>query len=1238
VANGSIITTEELMGQQSPPIPAPAMRGLDLAISHEPNVSLEEDTSGGHAGVPYLSQYLSGKPEPITITVPGIAVSHKPTNIPKALTTEELGFQPPESPFMQFVGGTWGPVEATAKIAEGIIKFIPTGIMEGMLALFPENTEAKDIANQVSDMIKEPMKLITVTPQTETGKKLVGGIEWAFNRFDVWGDIVGDYIRENLQPYVGQEVAVQAATTIGGAIKFLPYSLGLKTVFKGPKPLKIITDSKLFDQLIKPEEGITLPPDIVNAGKEPSLTLDALKANPSLAEYVNKRPTIHSPEVLEAAKKTAEYLELEKKYSDALAKKPIDIEEIKSLRTEMTSKMPEYIKPTEEMFRVSAFKEVSKPQVELSPTAKDQFALPGIKQGLEMKGAKEGVTPTLQSAVIPGLKEFVEQDIIPKTQQLGKGLADTWKAFSNFTIPRRGVSTPILDEIMKKKGEWDKGTTLLEMTQRNVENAMDKWSKPEQITFFDNLKTGKSQIDVPRQQMSDMLRALDDELGLALKEKKPSMPWLEDHFRILYKVIPGATEGGIKGIGIRPLQGTKGFFKQHTLADLSEGIALGGEPLTYNPMRMFRYHYADAMKYITTQNMWDGFGEIGAREFVRFGQKPPEGFARLNDRLAKVYFKVEEGMVNAGEWYVEEGVGRLLNKFLSRDLIREVAAGRGLMWVKNSTTAVELGVNLFHGTFEALEATASTVGHGLRTVWNEGIAKANIDKIIEGSEQILKSPGAAIDASRTGGSFVRYFANKEEFLKTIRGEKFIKRFPDADVLINDLFAAGMKNFGMHEDYRINTIQTLKQNLSSNNYIGVALRSIPALNEVMMKPLFDIFIPRVKVGQWATQFTSELARRQPDILSGKITRGELARDVWDFTENKFGEMNFDNLFWDRTFKTSLQAVIRSVTWKLGNLKLFGKAIIGQAKEFYNAAKERRIPELTQEMGWVLGVATTHAAISTIIQTVFTGHPPSEFKDFFWPKINKDGDRISPATYTRDLFSLIASPINYVKHGMAGYIGRFIEVINNKDFYGVQVHDPEENFIQQRVDDLIHMVPVPFGISTTLRLREKGEPIERAIIGNLGFTAAPFYIEQTKAEQLAGDLMQDHMQIGVKTKAEFEKTKLIKSYAREIQKTMRDDPSKLGGIIKRMAEDVKIGKLIVTDADRISRRLRQPLEGKVNLFRLQEALKVWEVSSPEEKVRLKIIIAGKIGRESDTQELTRLKPLIEQFIRESQGGTK
>ena len=88
-----------------------------------------------------------------------------------------------------------------------------------------------------------------------------------------------------------------------------------------------------------------------------------MEKNPALADYFLKRKKIHSEEIIKRAE--------EIKGGKGLGKKP-----------------------------------------ELSPTAKDQFALPGIKQGLEMKGAKE-VTPTLEGTP---LGEAVRKAEIEKAQ------------------------------------------------------------------------------------------------------------------------------------------------------------------------------------------------------------------------------------------------------------------------------------------------------------------------------------------------------------------------------------------------------------------------------------------------------------------------------------------------------------------------------------------------------------------------------------------------------------------------------------------------------------------------------------------------------------------------------------------------------------------------------------------------------------------------------------------------------
>ena len=274
-----------------------------------------------------------------------------------------------------------------------------------------------------------------------------------------------------------------------------------------------------------------------------------------------------------------------------------------------------------------------------------------------------------------------------------------------------------------------------------------------------------------------------------------------------------------------------------------------------------------------------------------------------------------------------------------------------------------------------------------------------------------------------------------------------------------------------------------------SYIGAALRSIPALSQVMMKPLFETYIPALKRAQFLKEFNFRKIDQAADLLLGKKTKPELAREVWRSVENRFGEMNFDNLWWNRTFKSGLQMLVRSVTWKLGNIREYGKGVIGQSAELLSALKEGRMPKLTQEMAWMWGVASLTAAMASVTQYAFTGKSPEDWKDLVYPQIDNQGGRLSLPTYARDFFSATHSPLKYIGSSMAGWFGRFTDIVSNKDFYGVQVHDPSENFLQQKVDDLIHLAPLPFSIQSMKRMREEGQTPTRQMAGFLGATKRP-----------------------------------------------------------------------------------------------------------------------------------------------------
>lgn len=311
---------------------------------------------------------------------------------------------------------------------------------------------------------------------------------------------------------------------------------------------------------------------------------------------------------------------------------------------------------------------------------------------------------------------------------------------------------------------------------------------------------------------------------------------------------------------------------------------------------------------------------------------------------------------------------------------------------------------------------------------------------------------------------------------------------------------------MPENYKTQTAKAFNENIKSGNYIGAVMRSLPAVNEVIQKPLFDVYIPRLKVGNFFEEFPHILDVNAKQLANGTVTRAQLARQTWDRIENRFGEMNFDNLYWNKTFKSSMQLLFRSVTWKLGNVRGFGSAITGQAKEFTEPLKfiaskvtgkqiggGGRMARLDPSMAWVLGMCVTTATLSSIIQYTRTGKYPSELKDYVFPKTgekDKNGNdiRLSVPTYMKDALALTKNPKSYVASSLSGIISKSLDAMNNRDYFGNFVYDPKDPVFQKAIDIFKYTTPMPFSVSTIKNLNESGATTDIKALSLLGFPKA------------------------------------------------------------------------------------------------------------------------------------------------------
>ena len=772
----------------------------------------------------------------------------------------------------------------------------------------------------------------------------------------------------------------------------------------------------------------------------------------------------------------------------------------------------------------------------------DQKIPEGFEQ-VESSTETGSITPKLANAMSGGLAKFVERDI---GGLVSKSIKMSQEALSILS-PKRGVPKEALDLMSRMRGSRSFAEARVKLWGEEIKKAFDKAPKDEIIAFMDRVKTGQSQSNLtlsrkyslidktknkllnkslkPDEQLQDIAnyyRSLDDEVYDSIQNERQkagldNTTYLENHFRIFWKDIPGQVQpkgivAKLKGAILpkRPLSGTKGFLKQHTLTDVSEGIQKGGKPVSYNPQTLMEMSYADSYKYLTALRMWNGAKDIGLRKFVKLGKDIPNGFRPVSDPISQSYFRVKQGLVKNGQWVVEENFARILENHLSRDYWRESEIGSSIVDTKNTMTMAELGLSAFHGVFEGIESSGSDIGLGLRQFVNLGLEQGNPKYLAKGAKTITRglTQGGVIEKAKLGGDVIRYIKDSQQFIESTKGQSLLKQFPDAIGLINDLFVGGAQ-LKMAEGYRTNWMEGMKAEWKEGNFPGAAIRSPLAGVEKMMLPLFDNFIPKLKIGTFLEEYSTALLENKKALDSGKITRPELARKTWDFIEDRFGEMNFDNLYWNNTLKTSLQVAFRSITWKLGNMRAALGGIPEQAFEVGRSLKQGEIPKLTPKFSWLAGMSLNTVLISSIISKGTTGKYPWEHAknaadliyQIIYPRVSKEDEskRITTPTYWNDLAHLQHDPKGYITSSLSSTLTEFSDLWSNKDFYGNWIYNPSDPIHKQTMDSLKYIFPTPFSVQAFSKAFKKGEPMGEALEGFAGLRKAPFYIREPEKQE-------------------------------------------------------------------------------------------------------------------------------------------
>jgi len=841
------------------------------------------------------------------------------------------------------------------------------------------------------------------------------------------------------------------------------------------------------------------------------------------------------------------------------------------------------------------------------------------------KGA--AIVPGAKAAEVVGeqAKNFYTDDLKPLASSIGEIPKTFGQGIVGRIGPRSTVAPRAVDAIMTRAGDVEQGLYVARQEQRPYKEMVQKLNPIERSRLLERHETADYNGMTPEQvETSDIVKAQNKRAYELDKKWFPDMGEIPNYLIHMYKDMrpneAARIESRMRLKGAKP--GKDRVFETYREAGTVDNPRTGKpyEPITDNILELSKIRLKSALKNDATFNMIKDLDNLGFGKKLGKDETVPEGWKLIDDPTFDP----------TRTHYFEPNAARVINNFISHDKIQESKALNTLKRAKMLYTAAELSLSAFHGVAMTMEAASTAIGHDL--------VKGNLTPTLPWNA--LKAP---VEMAREGSAWQKAIVNPEQFFKTDMGQKLIAKYPEARQAI-DLFFAGGGRIGMHEDYKANMNEAMKEAFARNNKVGGTLRYPVAKMEQLQGLLFEKYIPMLKLSGFMREMSIELKRSSQQIADGKTTPKQIAREVVDRMDNRFGELNYDTLFWNRTFKSAMQMAFRSVTWKMGNIRGLGEGLISQGKNVANAARGKEPLRLEQGAAWLLGMAISNAVVGGMTQWAMTGKLPEEPVDFAFPKIGGEDEkgkpiRVSVPGYLRDYFQFAKSPTAYAQHGLSGMVMHTLDAWNNKDFYGRQVYDPTvlNRETLKRGDVLPWMkqagkiaahvtTPIPFAVSGMMRMREENASAPRQALNFLGMTQASNTIDQTPDEKFMAEISAQN-QSAVGMPDEQWQKKQTRNKARSALRQ---------GNVLPLKEAYKSGKLGESDVKRMIGDVRlTPQESQFKSLPINYAMKAFELADKERKKKYLPLLLNKLDniknlpREEQEAIIPKLKQLFADY---------
>lgn len=535
------------------------------------------------------------------------------------------------------------------------------------------------------------------------------------------------------------------------------------------------------------------------------------------------------------------------------------------------------------------------------------------------------------------------------------------------------------------------------------------------------------------------------------------------------------------------------------------------------------------------------------------------------------------GNVITGHIYAQKDAARIINNYLSPGLSK-FATYRAYRFVGNAINQFQLGFSAFHLGFTTMDSAISKLALAMNQFFS--------GHPIEAIKEALQVPVAPVQNIIRG----------DKLMKAWRGEG---RSPMDEIMGNAMAVAGGRA-RMDQFYATTMFDQMKRNFKEGAVIPGLLRIPLAIVELSSKPILEMIVPRMKLGVFADIMRMEL-ENNPGMSHEQMRT--IAQRAWNSVDNRMGQMVYDNLFWNRSFKDLLMASVRSVGWNLGTVREVGGGAVDTVKFIKNLATGKK-DEFSYRMAYLFALTFLTGMVGSMYQYLRTGKGPKDAKDLFFPQtggLDNGGDpqRVSLPTYMKDLYHYSVAPGKTVMNKLHPLLAMMAQMYGNKDFYGVKIRNEDDPLIKQILSEATYLAKQmePFGLRNMQNNIGSGNKSMLDVIQPwIGITPAPYDINQTDAEKIAHRISAGKVAIGGRTQAEADRSKLLQVLSREFA---QDDPNAKNDLM----EAYRTGKISYKQMEHVVVSAKMPpLLKQVRSFTYDELKAVYDKGTPEEKALL------------------------------------